>query len=140
MYTHTLQFQSLCSMKSFRERLQNLPYYIYFLVDIDCNKSKLAINAKGKKKIYYWVFLFQKYGKFWRVSLELFVEHEPWNCEECGALTDSFTFLCMNGCVWLINNLILKYVINYIIRVIRGFLLSFFQHWTNRNVYIYRIC
>ena len=29
-----------------------------------------------------WVFLFQKYGKFWSVSVEFFVEHKPWNCEE----------------------------------------------------------
>ena len=28
------------------------------------------------------VFIFQKYGKFWSISLELFVEHKPSNCEE----------------------------------------------------------
>ena len=29
-----------------------------------------------------WVFLCIKYGKFWSVSLELFVKHKLWNWEE----------------------------------------------------------
>ena len=28
-----------------------------------------------------YYFLFQKYSKFWGISLELFVKHKPWNCE-----------------------------------------------------------
>ena len=37
-----------------------------------------------------WVFIFQKYGKFWSVSLELFVKHKHWNCEECSC---SYNFM-----------------------------------------------
>ena len=28
------------------------------------------------------VLIFQKYGKFWSISRELFIKHNPWNCEE----------------------------------------------------------
>ena len=31
------------------------------------------------------VFVFQKYGKFWSVSVDIFIEHNPWNCKVCAA-------------------------------------------------------
>ena len=85
---HSSQFLGLCSTKSSREMLQNLPYFwnmknpksffvLHFKLDIDqswtrayCNKSKVAWNVKQKTSI--WVFLFQKYGKFWGVSFGAF--------------------------------------------------------------------
>ena len=42
---------------------------------------KVAWNDKWKKPMR--VFLCQKYGNFWSISLELFVKHKPSNCEEC---------------------------------------------------------
>ena len=38
---------------------------------------------KWKTKKTTWVFLFQKYGKFWSVLRELFFEHKPLISEEC---------------------------------------------------------
>ena len=38
-------------------------------------------NEKRKKQL--WVFVYIKYGKFWSISLELFVEHKPLIYEEC---------------------------------------------------------
>ena len=35
---------------------------------------------KNKKTM--WVFIFQKYGKFWSVSLEYFIKHKPLISEE----------------------------------------------------------
>ena len=81
---HSSQFQSLCSTKSSSEMLQNVPYFIY-----------LYKNPKLLFPFFiscYFIFLpdecpvlcrFCKYGKFWSVSLELFVEHKLWNWEEC---------------------------------------------------------
>ena len=83
--------------------LQNLPYFgnkktqIVFLgfhfklvricyigyVDIasDVQNSLVARNEKWKKTI--WVFLFQKYGKFWSILLDNFIEHKLLISEEC---------------------------------------------------------
>ena len=36
---------------------------------------------KSEKTI--WVYLFQKYGKFWSVSLDNFIKHKPFISEEC---------------------------------------------------------
>ena len=48
-------------------------------------KNKVACNEKWKKQ------LGMKYGKFWSVSLEHFVEHKLWNYEECkGILSKNF--------------------------------------------------
>ena len=44
-------------------------------------KNKVAPNEKRKKNT--WVFVFQEYGKFWSISVEHFVKHKLWNCEEC---------------------------------------------------------
>ena len=49
--------------------------------------SKVARNEKWKKQ--HWVFVHIKYGKFWSISLELFIEHKPWNWQEWS------TFVCM---------------------------------------------
>ena len=44
-------------------------------------KNKVAQNEKWKKLL--WVFVFIKYGKFWSISLELFIKHKPLLSEEC---------------------------------------------------------
>ena len=44
-------------------------------------EKKVARNEKRKKQL--WVFVYIKYGKFWSILLELFVEHKLWNWEEC---------------------------------------------------------
>ena len=36
-----------------------------------------------KKTTMVFAFQNQMYGKFWSISLELFVEHKSWNCDEC---------------------------------------------------------
>ena len=51
--------------------------YVNIIDCIHCNKSKVAQNEKQNP---IWVFLFQKYGKFWSVSLELFIKHKLWSC------------------------------------------------------------
>ena len=83
---HSSQFQSLCSTKSFSETLQYLPYFIYIgklkvAFFISCNFMFLPNECPGLCQ-QLWVFLYIKYGKFWSVSLELFVEHKLWNWEE----------------------------------------------------------
>ena len=50
--------------------------------------SMSARYVKQKKQL--CVFIYIKYGKFWSVSLELFVEHKLWNWEEWYV---SFSFL-----------------------------------------------
>ena len=44
------------------------------------DENKLAWNEKWKKQL--WVFVYIKYGKFWSVSLELFIKHKPLFSEE----------------------------------------------------------
>ena len=52
------------------------------LVYVDCRHS-----TKWKmKKTSTWVFVFQKYGKFWSVSLELFIKQKPLISENCVAM------------------------------------------------------
>ena len=48
------------------------------------NASKFAIFLELRKpiNIYFLTFvLLQKYGIFWSISLEFFIEQTPWNCE-----------------------------------------------------------
>ena len=45
-------------------------------------KNKVAWSEKWKKHLWVFVYRYIKYGKFWSISLELFIEHKPWNWEE----------------------------------------------------------
>ena len=100
--THSSQFQCLCSMKSSSRTLKS--YFIYtktqscffrfslcatFFPPMNAlvyvghslgEKSKVARNEKRKKLL--WVFVYIKYCKFWRISLELFIKRKLWNWEE----------------------------------------------------------
>ena len=47
-------------------------------------KYKVARNEKQNKIYTIWIFIFQKYGKFWRIPLGHFIKHkhlisEEWN-------------------------------------------------------------
>ena len=96
MYVHSSQFQDLCSKKSSTETLQNLPYFwnkktliIGFFSFCYCVCPSLSWHSpghpllqiqscwKGKKPKNIWLFLFQKYGKFWSVSRDNFIKHKP---------------------------------------------------------------
>ena len=48
-------------------------------------ENKVAQNEKWKKKLI-WVFVFQKYGKFWSISLGYFIKHKP-------LISEEYTFL-----------------------------------------------
>ena len=65
-----------------------LCYFIFSLMNalvyVDINK--VVWNEKWKKQL--WVFTYIKYGKFWRISLELFVEHTLWNWDEHYGMSD----------------------------------------------------
>ena len=82
MTWHTFKNFRVCTQeKVLREMLQKLSYSWNYQ-GIYCNKSKIARNENRKKTILFGVFFFQKYGKFGSISLEVFVEDKPWNCEE----------------------------------------------------------
>ena len=38
---------------------------------------------KNGKSTLGFSYTYIEYGKFWSILLELFVEHKPWNWEEC---------------------------------------------------------
>ena len=65
---HSSEIWGLCLMKCSSEMLQNLAYFW---------------NKKTQLVLYNWVFLFQKYAKFWSVSLENFIKHKNLISEEC---------------------------------------------------------
>ena len=107
---HSSEIRGLYLMKCPRETLQNLLYFIYtktqscfshfsfhatlffpliytlIYVDIDQviqfirGKNKVVWNEKQKKQL--WGFVYIKYGKFWSISLELFIKHKPLLSEE----------------------------------------------------------
>ena len=129
---HSSQFQSLCSTKSSSEMLQNLPYFIYLYenplscffrfsfratlyfylmnslvyVNIDIRKKyKVARNETRKNQL--WVFVCLRYGKFWSISLELFIEHKPSNSEKwwCNGLKSNLNMTSWKRSVRVISNL-----------------------------------
>ena len=62
--------------------------YIYenpkllFPLFISCYfKSFFPNECPGRKK-QLWVFIYIRYGKFWCVSLQLYIKHKLWNWEE----------------------------------------------------------
>ena len=59
MLYHSSEIRGLCLMKCSSETFQNLSYFWIM-----------------------WVFIFQKYGKFWSVSLEHFNKYKPLISEE----------------------------------------------------------
>ena len=67
--------------------LLNALVYVNIDQGIHKGKSNVARNEKQKKTT--WVFIFQKYGKFWSVSLEHFIKHKPYISEECSVHTQS---------------------------------------------------
>ena len=104
---HTSEIRGLCLMKcSSSETLQNLPYFwnkttqVFFSFFISCYfnfvpplilRGKIMYHKmKKEKKLLYvvctWLFLFQKYGKFWSASLEHCNKHKPLIFEECNTV------------------------------------------------------
>ena len=83
--------------------------HVYFMstLNIDqeiyCNKSKAARIEMKKEKKPIWVFLFQEYGKFWSISLDIFIKHKPWNCKVWG--TNQFLNIRRRRCRILDANL-----------------------------------
>ena len=74
----------MCSTKSFRE----MPYFwnkknqiVFFSFFISSYFGFVAVECQ-QKTTYLSFLIPQKYGKFWSISLKLFVEHKLWNCEE----------------------------------------------------------
>ena len=47
-------------------------------------KNKVAQNEKEKKTT--WVFVFQKYGKFWSILLGHFIKHKLLISEKCNVI------------------------------------------------------
>ena len=60
-----------------------MPWSMSTIIDqgIHQGKNKVTRNEKRKKQL--WVFVYIKYGKFWSVSLELFIKQKPPFSEEC---------------------------------------------------------
>ena len=96
---HSSEIRGLCSTKCSSETLQNLLYFMYkkthvvffvfhfmqlyiFTLWMPWSLSKNIKLHEIKTKKTTWVLLLQKYGKFWSVSLEHFVEHKPLISEE----------------------------------------------------------
>ena len=77
---HSSEIRGLCSTKSSRKMLQNLPYFW---------NTKIHVVFF----VFHFVLLYffpnecpglcRQYGKFWSVLRELFVEHKPLISEEC---------------------------------------------------------
>ena len=59
--SYSSEIRGFCSTTCSGESLQNLPYF-------------------WKMKTHVFFFFFQKYGKFWSISLDLFIEHKLLNC------------------------------------------------------------
>ena len=100
---HSSEKRRLYLMKSSSETLQNLPYFMYmknkscfFLFFISPNKcpglcrhrsgayirekNKVVRNEKQKNQL--CVFIYIKYGKFWSISLQLFIKQKHLFSEE----------------------------------------------------------
>ena len=79
LMSHSLEIRGLCLIKWPSETFKILPYlwnmktqvvlFSYFILCyfIFSLKNKVAQNEKWKKNT--WVFVFQKYGKFWSILL-----------------------------------------------------------------------
>ena len=103
---HSSEIRGLCLMKCSSETLQNLPYFwntkthvVFFLFHFvllyffpnECPGLcqdrpghpllKIQSCLRWKKSI--WVFLLQKYGKFWSISQDNFIKHNPLISEVC---------------------------------------------------------
>ena len=68
-------------------------------------------KSSTKWKKYIWFFIFQKYGKFWSISLGYFIKHKPLISEKCesnffstSALISSPTPLLQNPMYELVPN------------------------------------
>ena len=94
-------YENLKLLFSFRANLffplMNAPVYGHRPGHSLGEKNKVARNEKWKKQL--WVFVYIKYGKFWSVSLELFVEHKLWNWEECFCMNHDLALT--NFCLYL---------------------------------------
>ena len=88
------EIRGLCFAKWLSETLQNLAYLLVSLMNAlvyvgtrhkpghSLGKPiKVARDEKGKKKNT-WVFVFQKYGKLWIISIGHFIKHKPLISEE----------------------------------------------------------
>ena len=53
-------------------------------------------KMKNAKSIFGFSYTYIKYGKFWSVSLELFVEHKLWNWEEWHMITSNASLLALH--------------------------------------------
>ena len=83
---HSSEIRGLCSTKSSSETLQNLLYFMYKKTHVVFSFFIFfyLMNALVYVDIDFgFLYMYIKYGKFWSVSLELFVEHKLWNWEEC---------------------------------------------------------
>ena len=105
---HSSEIGGLCLMKWPSQTLQSLPYFWNTKSHVDFHFSfhatlffspnkcpglcghrprhplgKKWSSTKWKTKKTTWVFIYQKYAKFWSVLLELFVKHKPLISEEC---------------------------------------------------------
>ena len=79
----TSELRGFCSNKSSSETLQKLQKKFFFWIRKRTQWIEIQSCSKRKtKKNTYLCFLFQKYGKCWKISLELFVEYKLWNFDE----------------------------------------------------------
>ena len=83
--------------------LTNAHVYVNIDQGIHWGKNKVAQNKKRKKTS--WVFVFQKYGKFWSVSLGHFIQHKPLISEECISTNELLKefFFEKNCKTWIMN-------------------------------------
>ena len=81
---HSSKIKGLCLMKWPSETLQNLPYtksqVVFFSIIFTNEYPGLCQHRPGHSL---GVFIFQKYGKIWSVSLGHFIKHIPLISEEC---------------------------------------------------------
>ena len=142
------------STKCSSETLQNLLYFMYkkthvgsffrfsfratlyfYLMVYDLwrhrpGHSLVARNEKWKK-LPTWVFLLQKYGKFWIISLEHYVEHKPLISEEWFHVI-KMAILAINLLFFQQNNLVplyfsgLEKLLLLLLRLVSSQLLSYY--------------
>ena len=87
---HSSEIRGLCLMKLSNNMLQNLLYFsnkksqiVFFRFSIWATLDVLKVSQIEKRKKTSWVFLFQKYSKFWSALLDNFIKHKSLISEEC---------------------------------------------------------
>ena len=91
---HSSQFDGLSSTKSFREMVQNLPYFWNKKIPncifrFSFRSSYFGFCYSGFPGLWKTMFgfsYFKNMTNFESISLDLFIEHKTWNCEECCGL------------------------------------------------------